>query len=274
MNEEIATEEEVNAAFESGASDAEPVIAEPAKDEQKPEVEAVPETPATPDPAPQAASPLTPEILAALSSLPNLEKRLTQQVDKVAGNYGEVKRLLDTIQKSNTATPQGAAAATDAWNELQAEFGPELAGQMARAVDKVVASRQGISQDDVRAIVAETVGGNAPDLSVLDELHPDWKELRDTKPQDYSEWLESLRPATRIRYLNSSDPLHVAEKLDEFKAWRESRAEKPAPVTPPKETHQASTSRLEAAATPTGRSRGSPTTLSAADAFLQAAGEA
>ena len=194
-------------------------------------------------------------------------------MNKVAGNYGEVKRLLDTIQKSNTATPQGAAAATDAWNELQDEFGPELAGQLAKAVDKVVASRQSISQDDVRALVAEAVGGKAPDLSVLDELHPDWKELRATKPQDYSDWLESLRPATRMRYLTSSDPLHVAEKLDEFKAWRESRAEK-APAVPQKETHQASTSRLEAAITPNGRSRGSPTTLSATDAFLQAAGEA
>jgi hypothetical protein len=270
MNEEIATAEEVNAAFESGASDEQPAISTPDENEQKPEV--TPAT-ATPPPAPQESSALTPEILAALSSLPNLEKRLTQQVDRVTGNYGEVKRLLDTMQKANTTTPQGAADAADAWDELKAEF-PELADPISKAVGKMMGTRQGINPDEVRAMVSEAMGGQSVDLAVLDELHPEWKELKANPPAEYQEWLDSLKPASRMRYLKSNDPLHVAEKLDEFDAWRTTRTATAAPTAPTTETHQASTSRLEAAATPSGRSRGSPTTLSAADAFLQAAGEA
>lgn len=274
MDKEIATEAEVNAAFESGASDEPTSIAAPVTSEEKPEVTAAPE-PATPTTAPQESNPLTPEILAALSSLPNLEKRLTQQVDKVAGNYGEVKRLLDTMQKANTATPQGAADAADAWDDLKNEFGSELAESISKAVAKMIGARQGINPEEIQALVAEAASGNAPDLSVLDELHPEWKELKANPPPEYREWLDSLKPATRMRYLHSSDPLHVAEKLDEFDTWRATKAAAATTSAPATETHQAkSTSRLEAAATPTGRSRGSPTTLSAADAFLQAAGEA
>lgn len=278
QTEEQFSDEDVAAAFGIGSEEPVKVVSEPAKEpvqDVQPQ-EKQEEKKVTQQDAPPENPVLTPEIIEALKILPGLERRLTQQVDRVAGNYGEVKRMLDSMQKDNTATPQGAADALEAWKDIKEEFGEEMAAKFAAGVDNRLKSVPTISPEEVRKIVAETVGNNSgPDLSVLDELHPGWEAYitpngdMSKAPPDYVEWFTSLRPAAKARLISSTDPYHVAEKLDEFFAWRDAKAADKQTES----AHQASTSRLEAAVTPSGRSRGGPTTPSVEDAFRQGSGE-
>ena len=277
-----ATSEDINAAFEAGASedlDQEPQTATEAMEQDGNKAATAPDIKATPEapPAPQ----FSPEILSALNGLPELERRLTQQVDKVAGNYGEVKRLIDTIQKSSQATPQGAAATARSMTKLRELGFDELADAIA---DDLGTDGTEINPESIAKIAADAVSKANADaevnahnkaVSALDRDHPDRVEIRESS--SYKDWLASLSETKRNRFLTSWSPEYVSERLDEFKDWRSAKAAEQARTDADATKAAArleSKSRLEAAVTPSGRSRGGPITTSIHDAFLQGAGEA
>lgn len=232
----------------------------------------------TPTPEPAPAAQLTADQLALLATIPELEKRLTQQVDKVSGNYGEVKRLLESVKKA-AATPEGAADAADEWGQLSAEFGPELAqgitkgvsASVEKALQRALTAMPQMSPEAIKEIVAaereaERARRVATDIALLDKAHPDRFEIQ--KSTDWSAWLETLSPIRREKILTTYDLEYVSDRLDDFKAFR----------TAKQKEKQKSTSRIEAAVAPTGATKSGRTTLSEAEemhqAFLAAANSA
>lgn len=261
-----ATDESLmEAAFLASASGNEfeaPVVVQ----EEAPVVQQQKAEPATPS-APPAS--LTPEQLALLSTIPELEKKLAQRVDKVDGNYGEIKRLLESVKKA-AATPEGAANAEDEWAELKNEY-PELIGGISRgvsasvqrAIQHALTVMPQLSPEQVKeAIAAERQAEHgrtvANDLAILDKVHPDRLEL--IKTPEWDQWFQSLSEVRRAKLQTTFDLEYVADRLSEFKEFRaKKQAEK-----------QKSQSRIESAVTPQGTRQTGRSTLSEADEMQRA----
>lgn len=207
-------------------------------------VEGKKDEPATPSAPPVAA--LSADQVRLLATLPELEKRLTQQVDKVAGNYGEIKRLVDTM-KSAAATPQGAAAfqASEDADYLDREY-PALAGEIKSRIDKAVANvKTGISEEEFEQRYERRRARDAQVrmnemIDVLESDHPDRVEIQKT-PQ-WATWMQTLSPAQKRAVTESEDGHYVSSMLFKFKDYRDQQAAAAAK----------SKQRIEAALTPTG----------------------
>lgn len=192
----------------------EPVVekaVEVAPNEEKP-VEAAPLAPPT--------SGLSEDQVKLLSAIPELERRLTQQVDKVAGNYGEIKRLLDSMQKA-AATPQGAASfeASPDGDYLDREF-PDLSPGVQEKIDKALAKvPAGISGEELENWYANRKANDYQELvKILDAAHPDRIEVRESPA--WKAWVENLPSYERMQVMNSDDPYYVAGMISKFKDYQ------------------------------------------------------
>lgn len=201
-----------------GASPA-PVIAEPVKEEAKIEdkpVEAAPEM------VPPVNS-LSEDQLKLLAAIPELERRLTQQADKVAGNYGELKRVLDSMQKAS-ATPQGAASfeASEDSDYLDREF-PDLSPAVQAKIDKSLAKMPGgLTPEQLDNWYANRKAAEYQALvTILDTAHPDRIEIRESP--EWKEWLSTLPPYEEASTMNSDDPYYVSGQLSKFKEYRNNK---------------------------------------------------
>lgn len=221
------------------------------------------EAPATP-PAPQIPAALSDEQIKLLSAIPELERRLTQQVDRVAGNYGEVKRLLETMQKA-AATPQGAADfdASKDGDYIDREF-PELAGGLKSKIDEAVSKIQsGITADQFEAMYAERRKHEELEhrnklINVLESKHPDRFDIQ--KTPEWSQWRDGLTPYQRDSLENSEDPYYVSSMLSKFKDFRDKRAV----------ADKKSKQRIEGAVSPNGVRPTSPSTITEEEAMQKA----
>lgn len=241
---------------------------------------------ATGDPEQQPEpKPLTHEQYAALEGQ---VKDLQKQLRDSGGRYGALKQSIDDLQKKLTApgaAETSAADKTKLMDELMAEIGdfPEL----RNAFEKLVALRSsGPSQEDLDKVIAERAKGVLEEerrtdlesgMTYLQEAHPDFAALRDNPPPEYTAWLESLRPTIRTRFLTSKDPYHVAEKLDDYREWKQQQAtEAAAKAEQGSAAERNSKNRLEAALTPTSghRPASSAAAVSEQEAFDAARAEA
>jgi hypothetical protein len=220
---------------------------------------------------PVATPALTEDQLRLLSAIPELEKRLTQQVDKVAGNYGEVKRLIGEMQKA-AATPRGASefSASEDMTQFEQDFA-EIANPVKQMIEQRLASlNQGISADQLEAYIAsrETDQRNRA-VQALDEMHPDRLEIIQTK--EWGDWLGSLPKYRQAAIANSQDLHYVAGEIGAFKDHRQAQIE-----LAQKQAQQdaKSKSRVEKAVTPSGSRQSTQSTISEEDAMRKAFAEA
>lgn len=238
-----------------------PPTAEESKEEIKPEEK--PEAVATPS-APPPAPVISEDQIKLLSAIPELERRLTQQVDRVAGNYGEMKRLLESMQKA-AATPQGAAAfdASADGDYIDREF-PELANGVAAKIQKAVSQLPaGITTDQFEAMYVERRKREESEkyrelVTVLDKAHPDRIEIRESAP--WKQWVDSLPDYQQASLQNSEDPYYVSGMISKFKKHRAEQAA----------LSEKSKKRIESAVTPTGVRPTSPSTISEDEAAQRA----
>lgn len=257
------TDAETEAAFTASFNDAaEPIAVAPATAEVAQDLDEKQELQATPTAPP--ASGLSEDQIKLLSAIPELERRLTQQVDKVSGNYGELKRLLDTMQKS-AATPQGAAAfdASADGNYIDEEF-PEFANgvnaKIQQAFSKIPA---GITAEQFEAMYAQRRQHEDTEkrnelIGILEKAHPDRVEIQQT-PQ-WAQWMDGLTEYQRASVLGSEDPYYVSGMLSKFKAHRDKQAQ----------ASIKSKQRIESAITPNGVRPSGPSTISEEEAAQKA----
>lgn len=271
---EVSQEEKDNAEMEAAFNEATSNnAAEPVAEPAKP-ADAAKETPtkteevkqenkATPT-APPVPANLSEDQVKLLSAIPELEARLMQQMGKVAGNYGEIKRLFDAAQKA-AATPQGAAAfnASSDGDYLDKEF-PEWASGIDARIGKAVSKLPaGITAQQFEAMYVQrrtqedTTKRNEM-IQVLHSAHPDRFEIQKT-PQ-WTQWVEGLRADQRSALNNSEDPYYVSGMLSKFKVYRDKQA-----VASTK-----SQQRIESAITPTGVRPTGPSTVSEDEAVQKA----
>lgn len=237
-----------------------PVVAE--QDQPKPE-EPKTEEKTTPQPAPSTSS-LSDEQIRLLAALPELERKLTQQVDKVAGNYGEMKRVFDSMQKAS-ATPQGAAefeASVDG-DYLDREFS-EIAGGVNEKIAKALSNHPaGMTTEQLdewyvaRRQQEENVK-NDELVTILHTAHPDRFEIQQTP--EWTQWISGLQDHQRTAVMNSRDPFYVSAMISKFKAFRDQQVSKAVK----------SKQRIEAAVTPDGVRPTSPSTISDDEAAQKA----
>lgn len=195
--------------------------AEVVKEEKK-------DTPAE-KPAPPASG-LTDDQVRLLAILPELEKRLTQQVDKVAGNYGELKRLFEETRKA-AATPKGAAEfdASKDGDYIAKEF-PELAKGIEDRLDqaiKAIPLPTGITQEQFEALYVERRQREQTEarnqlIAILDKAHPDRHDIQ--KTPEWEAWSKGLATHQRDSLENSEDPYYVSGMLSKFKVYRDKQA--------------------------------------------------
>lgn len=253
------TDAETEAAFAASFdSVSDPIAPTPSTAEAEPEPEDKPEPQATPTAPP--ASGLSEDQVKLLSAIPELERRLTQQVDRVAGNYGEVKRLLETMQKA-AATPQGAAAfdASTDGDYIDEEF-PELASGLNAKIQSAVAKLPaGITADQFESMyVARRQQEYNEKLSLLDADHADRIDIQQT-PQ-WKQWFEALPDYQQRSLVNSDDLNYVSGMLSKFKSHRDKQAQ----------ASIKSKQRIESAVTPSGVRPAGPSTISEEEAAQKA----
>ena len=214
---------------------------------------------------------LTEDQLRLLSAIPELERRLTQQVDKVAGNYGEVKRLLGEMQKA-AATPRGASefSASDDMTQFEQDYA-EIANPVKHMIEQRLASlNQGISSDQLEAYIAsrETEQRNRA-IQALDEMHPDRLEIFNSS--EFGEWIDSLPKYRKSAILKSNDLYYVAGEIGAFKDHRQTQIEL---ANKQALQNEKSKSRVDKAVTPSGSRQSTQSTISEDEAMRKAFAEA
>lgn len=229
------------------------------------------ETPAPVEAPPQAAPTLSEDQLRLLAAIPELERRLTQQVDKVAGNYGEVKRLLGEMQKA-AATPKSAAEfkASDDMEQFEQDFA-EIANPVKQMIEARLSNLpHGISEAQLEAYFeAREVSQRDNAIKILDEIHPDRFDIIGSR--EWGEWMGSLPKYRQTAILNSYDLHYVAGELSAFKEHRQAQAGR---ANEQAAQAEKSKSRVEKAVTPSGARHSTKPTISEDEAMRQAFAEA
>lgn len=183
------------------------------------------------------------EIKAALAQLPQLRDRAEkteQELRKVFGRFGD-------IQSKLTATAAPGKVNAEALKKFKDEY-PDMAELIEPLLIGLPSAGPGITQEQVDAhvnkAVAEGVSTAVRELNaeMLGRFHSDWETIRES--DDLQLWLGTQAPAYREKFLGSSSAVFLANGIDKFKAWKGNS----------ESTRQQSTSRLERAIAPKGRS--------------------
>lgn len=239
---------------------------------EEPKDEKPADTPAPVEaPAPAAPTTLSDDQLRLLAAIPELERRLTQQVDKVAGNYGEVKRLLGEMQKA-AATPKGAAefGASDDMVQFEQDFA-EIANPVKQMIEARLSNLpHGISEEQLEAyFTAREVEQRKRAIEDLDSIHPDRLDIIHSK--EWGEWMSSLPKYRQAAIANSNDLHYVAGEISAFKERSQAQAAREKELAAQAEK---SKSRVENAMTPSGVRHSTKSTISEDEAMRQAFAEA
>lgn len=202
-------------------------------------------------------------VMAQVSRIPELEKQLRD----AGGRYGGLKKTLDELQQRMAAPgTSGTADVEDMLKDIKEEFGEEGLYQSLKTAFSKLAAGKSIDPGAVEKIVAEKIAAakqaeTEAAMELLTEAHPTWQQDRETP--EFKEWMESLPAKERTRFTRSEDPFYVADKLDDFNAWKEKKAapppkeDPPAPVVTAKTEH-APSKRLTNAVLPTNGAKPKP----------------
>ena len=220
---EVENSAEMEAAFAASVNDDADQLTEvtPVSESER-AIEESEEVEATPTAPPHTT--LSEEQIRLLATIPELERRLQGQVDKVAGNYGEVKRALDSITKA-AATPKSAAefeASVDG-DFIDTEF-PELGGSVNARIEKKIA-QLAVGMTPEQMEVWYTSRRQQEDeakiegaIQVLHDAHPDRFEIQ--QAPIWKQWIDGLAAHERQGVMNSQDPYYVSGMISKFKDFR------------------------------------------------------
>lgn len=189
-----------------------------------------------------------------LARVPEVERRLEAQMQKVTGKLGEFNRTLQSLQQmqaSGRPAEQAAARkiAGDMLKRTRQAY-PDLADAIANDLNEIFATSasdggqsgqdatkaqqqgaqnvQGPTPEQIaqftQARIADAVGHvtRQQELKLLAMRHPDFQQV--AASADFRLWAESLPAEDRAQVFTSEDALYVAEKLDAFKAFRSQQA--------------------------------------------------
>jgi len=234
------------------------------------------------EPTPTAETP--PEKVGAkVDELADLREQvgripdLVKQLRDVNGRYGSLSQRFEEMTQrlaapatSKDATAANIADASELLKDLADEY-PELAEKLSPAFNRVLGSSgNGMSAEAIQKVIDEREEAKAKKRleeaqTELSQAHPDWFTVRET--DDYKEWLDSLTPRAKSRFLRSMDPDYVAEKLDDFKDWQVKKHAHPQ-STEPTQTNTKSKDRLKNAITPTNGAATTPQVKSNKESIL------
>lgn len=251
--EELETEinqEQDDAAFEAGfaeahgdeppaseqaADEGEPSGGEPAQDEQEEE-----------------------EVMFAglkeseIKSLFAKAAKYDELEGRVFGKFGEVQRTIQQMQQQGSGG-QRMKITVDKLKRLS-EFDPEFAEAIAEDLSDILTggtNAPGETQIDpaqVEQAFEQRVSQATSELAqqfeakLLTMKHPDWQQT--AASEDFQVWKSTLDPQDQQTLTSTWDATFIANKLDEFKAWK-GRSNK----------QQSNRRRLEQAVTPSGTGR-------------------
>jgi hypothetical protein len=186
-----------------------------------------------------------------LARVPEVERRLEAQMQKVTGKLGEFNRTLQSLQQMQTSgRPSEQATARKIAGDMlkrTRQTYPDLADAIANDLNEIFSMPEAgkpSGQHDTQAQSAPAAAGPTPEqiaqytqariadavghvtrqqeLKLLSMRHPDFQQV--AASADFKLWAESLPAEDRAQVFSSEDALYVAEKLDAFKAFREQAA--------------------------------------------------
>jgi hypothetical protein len=194
------------------------------------------------------------QVRALLEKAGEVDK-LKERESKVFGTLGALRQAVDALK----AQPQQQAAApvNIALKRLSQEY-PEMAASLME--DLKESQFGGGSQFDP-SVVDRAIGEKLEsvtktyELKLLSMMHKDWRTI--PQSPEFAQWKGGL-PPDELQVVNDSwDAISVGESLTKFKAWKETN-------TQAKQQRQ---SRLEAAVTPRGTRKPTPS-MTEEDAFI------
>lgn len=217
-----------------------------------------------------------------LSRVPEIERNVQSQLQKITGKMGEFNRTIQELrqmQASGRPADQSAARqiASDMLTRTRSVF-PEMADAIAEDLNKIFAAPvqqkddatkqpQGLTQEQVaqftQARISEATGQmqRQYELKLLTLQHPDWQKVASTP--DFRLWADTLPAEDKDKLFGSEDAVYVSEKLGAYKAFRKQQTDKSATRT------EQSRRRLEQAVTPTsGATQSRAPAQTEEDAFL------
>ena len=222
--EEVSqTTEQDDAGLEAGFAEArgeEPPTQEPTA--EQPSAEPEPE-PAAPEPEVVFAG-LTEDQLKAALAKANEVDEMKVQLRQAFGKLGEFNSRIQQIQNA-AAAGQPTKVTADQLKRLNANF-PEFADDLAEDLSYLTLAG-GVQQFDPTPMREELQQSFSAELDrikkenetkLLSIRHRDWQTI--SKTDDFKLWQSTL-PAEEVKALVESwDAMYLADKFDEFKAWR------------------------------------------------------
>lgn len=218
--EEVATEinDEVRAAYDR--------IANPDKVQEEIEEEVVVPTVETP-PEPTITPDEIKDLKAQVARIPELEKRLRDD----GGRYGGLKQTIDDLQKSVS----GRKVVNEKRLEEFKDAFPELAEYI---VDLLPTEKEASSQDDIAKKISEGLQEHIKKFEQEQELkeiakaqkrilkrHPEFFQMRESA--EFKSWYADLPNKQATEFAESDDPDYIADRFDEFVAWKEKKSATP-----------------------------------------------
>lgn len=214
-----------------------------------------------------------------LARVPEVERKLESQMQKVTGKLGEFNRTLQQLQASSRPADQVAARklAGDMLARTKVLY-PDLADAIANDLNDAFATpqsapqqppsgqpqpQQGPTQEQLQQMMREQTQqvSRQYELRLLETKHPDYAQVAATP--EFKLWAATLPPEDRVQVFESQDANYVSRQIDAFKSFRDQQTERA------NADKQRSQRRLSQAAPPTaGFSGSSPSTQNEEDAFL------
>lgn len=193
---------------------------------------------------------MTEDQIKALLAKAGEVDELKSQVRNVFGRFGELNSRIQQLQKPEPATSAPQAAQLN--KELARQYHEAiLDGDMEKA-DELLLSMQSrgnsqVSGADANAAFEEKLTQQEKkfEARILKSRHRDYHEL--TQTDDFKKWGATLPPDEWHNLNESWDALYIADKYDEFKAWRSAQENKSVQAD---QQRQQRTKRLENAVTP------------------------
>jgi hypothetical protein len=227
---------------------------------KKPEPASLPAKPKEPAAQPVEYVQITKEAFAALDNAAKRVPILEQRLDKAFGTMGDVQKIVRTLQ---AATPAGVKVEfpKDAFDEMAKDF-PQLAGQMKKELERILAGVKGTAPSAEAAKAAE-VDPNVlktmiddgvsqryvkDQVEALDDEFPDWRKIvgqvditkqqPDTK-NPYRKWLATQPEDYQARINGTNSAAVIAASIRKFQAAAKVAAPPKKPATLKQVAHAA-----------------------------------
>lgn len=163
-------------------------------------------------------------LFGRLGAVDELQQSMGQLRDQAFGKIGEINRNIQSMQS------RGAAGSIDPkkLGRVAEEYGQEFAEALAADLNQSLSPGQGMSQEQVLQVAGQLFKKEKAQLerrysmNLLKMAHRDFDTVM--KSADWGVWLQSQEAKERAEILKSEDPLFAADKITEFKQWRDQQS--------------------------------------------------